>query len=255
MYKVSTGLNSERTIRTPQECSAEAQLKNVHEHLLENVGANWNYHSIATLKRQSLSKILFLDWVYKLLVGKPGVIVEFGVQWGASFNVLSCLRGMYEPYNHQRRLYGFDTFRGFPSTSEIDGDGPVKGDYGVSSAWQDLFENLLNLQRAFSPLSHIQKDFLIVGDVQSTLSQWLEENPAELIGLAIFDLDLYEPTKHALELIKPRLFKGSVLVFDELSCPYWPGETAALAEVLEINKLKLKHFPHHPNASVFEFEG
>jgi hypothetical protein len=35
-------------------------------------------------------------------------------------------------------------------------------------------------------------------------------------------------------------------VFDELNCPHFPGETQALMEVLDLNKLRLRRFPHQP---------
>ena len=48
----------------------------------------------------------------------PGCILEFGVQWGAGLPQLISLRGIYEPYNYSRHIYGFDTFEGFVNTSE-----------------------------------------------------------------------------------------------------------------------------------------
>jgi hypothetical protein len=62
--------------------------------------------------------------------------------------------------------------------------------------------------------------------------------------MAIFDMDIYKPTKDVLEKIIPRLTKGSLLVFDELSNEFWPGETLAVNEVLGLNNLSLRRFPH-----------
>ena len=42
-------------------------------------------------------------------------------------------------------------------------------------------------------------------------------------------------------------YKGSVLIFDELNCKEFPGETEALNEVLGLNKIKLNHYPHQPS--------
>jgi len=53
-----------------------------------------------------------------------------------------------------------------------------------------------------------------------------------------------KPTKDVLEKIIPRLTKGSLLIFDELNCPHFPGETAAVQEVLGLNNLTLKRHPH-----------
>jgi predicted O-methyltransferase YrrM len=58
------------------------------------------------------------------------------------------------------------------------------------------------------------------------------------------DRDLYEPTKAALEAVLPRLTAGSVLVFDELNHPEYPGETQAVQEVLGVNRLRLRRSPN-----------
>ena len=66
---------------------------------------------------------------------------------------------------------------------------------------------------------------------------------SELIpALVIFDMDLYYPTKNILKKILPRLFKGSVIVFDEINCDYCPGETQAILETLKLKEYKLRSF-------------
>lgn len=63
--------------------------------------------------RQVLSRLLYFNDLYKLLINTPGVICEFGVQFGATLSLLSNLRGIYEPFNYTRKIIGFDTFSGF----------------------------------------------------------------------------------------------------------------------------------------------
>ena len=104
--------NGEGSLRTDQEMKAVDELLNIHMSLVPRLGAGWNQHSLVTLRRQSMSRILYLDWIYNKLIGKPGVICEFGVQWGGVLSILANLRGMYEPFNHQRKIYGFDTGEG-----------------------------------------------------------------------------------------------------------------------------------------------
>jgi hypothetical protein len=43
-----------------------------------------------------------------------------------------------------------------------------------------------------------------------------------------------------LEIILPHLTKGSIIGFDELCDPNFPGETIALREVLGTNNIKIK---------------
>ena len=57
------------------------------------------------------------------------------------------------------------------------------------------------------------------------------------------DVDLYDPTKIALELLVERIPKGGIIVFDELNHEDYPGETSAVHEVLNIKNLKLERMP------------
>jgi hypothetical protein len=58
-----------------------------------------------------------------------------------------------------------------------------------------------------------------------------------------------------LQLILPRLTRGSLLVFDELNCEHFPGETQAVHEVLGLSKLALHCFPHQPYCTWAIWEG
>ncbi len=216
-------------------------------------GSQWNYHSMAFIKRQVLSRILYLDHIYKKIVNAPGVICEFGVHWGGTISTLVNLRAIHEPFNHSRKIIGFDTFSGFPEVDAKDGVQAVKGDYATSEGYEAELESLLDLHESFSPLSHMKKFQLVKGDVTETLPRWLAENPHAIVSMAIFDMDIYTPTKSALELILPRLTKGSLLVFDEANCEFFPGETQAINEVLGLNNLRLQRFPHQPFCAFAEF--
>ena len=61
------------------------------------------------------------------------MVVEFGVRWGQNMALFNAFRGMYEPYNHTRRIVGFDSFSGLQSVSHVDGDAPIAADgaYGI----------------------------------------------------------------------------------------------------------------------------
>ena len=251
MKKNSKG---EGFLRTSEEDNSIERLKEIHLNLVTRMDENWNQHSLVTLRRQTLSRILYYDWVYKKLIEKPGVICEFGVQWGGVLSLLHGLRSMYEPYNHSRKIFGFDTFSGFTNIDPKDGIFPNNGDYSVDLNYENELFEILNIHERNSPLNHIQKTFLIKGDASITINKWLLDNPSLVIGLAIFDMDIYKPTKDVLSAIKPRLFKGSVLVFDEFSCNIWPGETLAIDEVIGINNLKFIHYSHQPSCAICVIE-
>jgi len=183
--------------------------------------------------------------MYKQIVNTHGVICEFGVRWGQSLSTLSALRGIFEPFNRHRKIIGFDTFEGFKGVSAQDGEasGCTEGSFGLPDGYERYLETILGLQEALNPISHLKKFELIKGDAVETVPAYLKQHPETLISLAIFDLDIYKPTRVALEAIKPYLFKGSILVFDELCDDIFPGETLALKEVFDVADLKIERLP------------
>jgi hypothetical protein len=203
------------------------------------------------LNRQALSRIMFMNEIYSQIVEVHGVVMEFGVRWGQNLALFSSFRGMYEPYNYNRKVIGFDTFSGFPSVSPQDGCDPIVavGAYGVTENYEDYLETVLNYNEKESPLSHIKKHELVKGDATITLEKYLVDHPETIIALAYFDFDLYEPTKKCLSLIKDHLTKGSIIGFDELNWPAFPGETLALKEVFGLNRYRIRRSPLNPTPS------
>jgi len=197
------------------------------------------------LTSKNLSRILFFYEIYQQILNTHGIIIEFGVRWGQTLSILSALRGIFEPFNRHRKIIGFDTFEGFKGISHKDGSRCkcTEGSFSVSNNYEDILDKILWLQENLNPISHLKKYEIIKGDAQESIREYFHNHPETLISLAIFDFDIYNPTKHALEIIKPYLFKGSVLVFDELCDDIFPGETVALNEVLGINNLRIKRYP------------
>jgi len=205
------------------------------------------------LNRQTLSRILFMNDLYKRIVNIHGVVMEFGVRWGQNLSLFSSFRGMYEPYNYNRKIIGFDTFEGFPNVDEKDGERVSKGDYSVTSGYQDYLDAVLQYHQSESPIPHKKKYELVRGDATVTIHEYLARHPETIVSLAYFDFDIYKPTKVCLEAIKPHLTKGSILAFDELNFESFPGETIALREVLGINNYTICRDPFNPLCSFIVF--
>lgn len=235
------------SLRTSKEKDALLELREVAEDLLAKFGDEvWHRHSLVTLNASVTSRILYLDTLYRKIIDVPGVICEFGVQWGATLTQLINLRSIHEPFNHSRTICGFDTFEGFYGLDQKDGGEYREGDLYTQHEYEIKLGKILSLIESFPPLAQIEKFQLIKGDATHTIDRWLDENPHAIISMAIFDMDLYKPTKTVLEKIAPRLTKGSVLAFDELNCKMFPGETLALSEVLGLNNIRLYRSPLHP---------
>lgn len=187
----------------------------------------------------ALSRLLFMNELYQNILSVHGSIMEFGVRWGQNLALWSECRAMYEPYNHNRKIIGFDTFEGFPSVHEKDRGFAEAGDYAVVSQYEDYLKQILDYHEQENPVPHIKKYELVKGDASVQLEKYLKENPETIIAMAYFDFDIYEPTKVCLELIQSHLTRGSVIGFDELNRHDFPGETLAVKEVLGLNKYKI----------------
>jgi hypothetical protein len=208
------------------------------------------------INRQTMSRYLFFHELYQQIINVHGVVMEFGVRWGQNLALLSTFRGIYEPYNYTRKVIGFDTFGGFPSVSDKDGtDGIIKvGALKVSENYEDYLDQILTYHESESPLPHIKKYEIVKGDATETLEKYLQDHPETIIALAYIDLDLYEPTRRCLELMKGHLTRGSIIGFDELNYPQFPGETLALKEVFGLDRYSIRHSPLAPMPSYIVIE-
>jgi len=208
------------------------------------------------LTSKNLSRLLFFYEIYKKILHTHGIIVEFGVRWGQTLSLMSALRGIFEPFNRHRKIVGFDTFKGFRGLAKKDGrlNKCKNGSFSVPAHYEEYLSQILTLQEKLNPMSHLKRFELVKGDGIKTVPAYFKRHPETMISLAIFDFDIYAPTKVALKAIKPYLFKGSILVFDELCDDVFPGETIALKEVLGLNKVSVKRLPMTSRISYIEFK-
>jgi hypothetical protein len=208
------------------------------------------------LNSKNLARILFIHHLYTQMVDIPGIIIEFGTRWGQNLSLFAALRGIYDTFHRHRKIIGFDTFEGFPSIHEKDGTSTLmkQGKLGVSENYADYLRKIIECQEKDNPLSHIKKYEVIQGDAVIQFEKYLEDHPETIVALAYFDFDIYEPTKRCLELVRPRLVRGSVLGFDELNDPDSPGETVAFSEVFGLNNINLRRFRYTSRVSYFVVE-
>src|SRR5690554_3760444 len=131
------------SFRSEETKSALKDLREITEQLIPKFGdISWNKHSMVTSNVTVLSRMLYLNELYQQITDVPGVICEFGVQWGATLTQLINLRSIYEPFNHSRTIHGFDTFEGFPSVHEKDGNLYKAGDMYSQHNHEKTLENI-----------------------------------------------------------------------------------------------------------------
>jgi predicted O-methyltransferase YrrM len=116
-----------------------------------------------------------------------GLILEFGVASGATLLWLAD-----RPQMRERRLYGFDSFRGLPE---------CWASYDVGHF-------------ACDPPSVPDNVELVIGYYADTLPAFLAAH-SDNAGLIHLDCDLYRSTKTVLQLLASRIVPGTVIVMDE----------------------------------------
>lgn len=200
------------------------------------------------VRRQNLTRFLALYEIFKLISPVKGSIIECGVNHGFGTMSWAKFSAIMEPVNLTRRIYGFDTFEGFPGVSEKDRSATSQhvkeGD--LAADVHDELQSLVEIYDSTRFIGHVNKVNLVRGDAVETIPQFVEENPHLLVSLLYLDFDLYEPTKVALEHFLPRMPKGAVLAFDELDNPLWPGETLAMLETHAKRPLKIQRLDFDP---------
>jgi hypothetical protein len=196
--------------------------------------------------RQAIAKFLARYEIFKEIIDVNGSIVECGVLHGAGLLTWAKLSSIFEPANHVRKVIGFDTFEGFPSISDADrteGDSSHLVEGGLTGSPLDDVQRAVSLYDQNRPIAHIPKVELVKGDLCKTGPAYLKLNPHLVVSMLYLDLDLYEPTKVALETFLPRMPKGAVIVFDELNAKMFPGETLAVDEVLGLRNIRIRRMP------------
>jgi Macrocin-O-methyltransferase (TylF) len=202
--------------------------------------------------RQAISKFLVRYEIFRQILEVNGSIVECGVLHGAGLFTFAKLSSIFEPVNHTRKIIGFDTFEGFPGVSDEDRG---TGSSSHLSAGGLAGSNLADLERAVTlfdanrNLAHIPKVELVKGDLTVTGPEYVRKNPHLVVSLLYLDMDIYQPTKVALQTFLPRMPKGAIVAFDELNTSTFPGETIALQETIGIANLQLKRHPIDPYIS------
>lgn len=217
------------------------------EEIMNNIGL--------FLDRRILSRFLFIQELYEQIIPIHGSIFEFGVRYGQNLSLFTSLRGIHEPYNYNRKIVGFDTWEGFLDVhSKDDKKRWKKGDFAVPEGYEIFLENVLLKHEQMAPIETIKKFELVKGDASIKVKDYLKNHQETIISLAYFDFDIYQPTRDCLEAIIPYLSKGAIIGFDEINVPEWPGETAAMRELLGSGKFRIVHSKYRANAGYIVYE-
>lgn len=200
----------------------------------------------------SIQRFLARYEIMKLIKDIPGAVVEMGVCSGNGLlSLIQCHSVLQPTYNNYREFVGFDTFEGFPSVHAKDSTVSIHSQVGDFA--NNSYENIMNVLDIHGKYFYVKPNVTLVkGDVCQTIGPFLEENKHMLVSLLYLDLDIYSPTKEALEKILPRMAKGSIIAFDEINFKRFPGETIAALEVLGTKYKFVNLLGSHINYCIIE---
>jgi len=202
--------------------------------------------------RQSITRFLTRHEIFKHVLDVQGSVVEVGVLGGGSLLSWAHLSSIFEYLNYQRRIIGFDVFGDDISPSEKDETGSSLDQYRQGNMGLDSYNDIQESVEVFDMnrfLSSEPKVELIKGLAEDSIPRYLAKNPETVVSLLYLDVNLYEPTRAAIEHFFPRMPKGAVIVFDELNDRGLPGETLALIDTIGIRNLAIKRFSHDTKIS------
>jgi len=198
----------------------------------------------AYIRRRELPRFLAHYELFKNVINLPGSIVEIGVYRGASFFTWVKLLETFCPGDRYRMVYGFDQFLGLTQFTNKDCDRNAE----TYSSSAEAMRELVSIHNEDSLIPGIERCRLIEGDIIETLPRFLEEHPGLRIALLHLDVDLYAPTKAALEHLYPLVLKGGVVAFDEYGWEQWPGESTAVDEYFASKgeRPRIERYPFSP---------
>jgi hypothetical protein len=208
--------------------------------------------------RLNLARFLAHYELFKQIVDRPGVIIDLGVYRGASTFTWAKLCEIFCPTDVRKVVYGFDTFDGFPALTAEDGrQDPVQdvraGGYSGGPGIESDLRNAAAAMDEDRHLAHRPRVELVRGDVSETIPAFVARKGHGLrIALLNLDVDLYVPTRVALEQFVPLMSPGGIIVLDEYAVDTFGGESKAVDEYFEARygrRPAIRKFPWHSNPS------
>jgi hypothetical protein len=137
--------------------------------------------------------------------------------------------------DYSRKIIAFDYFSTFLN-SELS----LKSD----KQFVDSFVNAGGQPHSSEEINMIMRDKgfenyeLVQGNVLATINDYLEKKPQLRIALLHLDMDVFEPTEKALELLYSRVVIGGLVIIDDYSSV--EGASIAVDNFVKERDIKLK---------------
>lgn len=236
-----------------------------------------NLLGVDNFDRDSNSRLRFYYDHIRSKTALDGDIFEFGVFKGASLIAAALI---LKEIGSNKKVYGFDSFDGFPSYSEYDDLNAFYKFRGevfseeflaererflsvktmltgiedfdpVTIASSGAFEST-SRESVFKKIEYFGLDniTLVEGDFKETVPNFFSDNQNVRISAANIDCDLYDGYKSVLSVVYDRLVPGGYANLDEYYSFKYPGAKIACDEFFKDSGIE----PIRNKARVGEFE-
>lgn len=210
----------------------------VRKDIFESIG-KYAYSTIDTLQNS------YFIGRHIALNNIPGDIMECGLGAGANFAAM--IRGFIESNDKNRLInfWGFDSFEGIqlagPKDTSQPGIGEIKHDVNVPAEQLLVSSGItsVSIEQVRANLSRweipMHKVSLVKGWIQNSLPGQIDN--IERLAVLRLDMDIYDPTKFALENLWDKVSPGGFVIIDDWALD---GARIAVEEFFASRKIKLK---------------
>lgn len=208
----------------------------------------WNILEIKNVNASPIN--VYYDFLRDYHEAIEGDIVEYGVYRGASLLSTALL---LKAWGSRRKVYGFDSFSGFPPRhvnddqarfQELFERGEINQEHWEWVQFKIECEKLSPREHSFDKTSLdflnrridlFQLDNVVI--VEGNLSHNTRDLPPKIMA-CLYDCDLYEPYALTLPEVWERTERHGMLYFDEYYSLKYPGPRIAVNEFCRQNGLK-----------------
>ena len=136
-------------------------------------------------RTRDLTRFLLREKLMQKILHVPGAIFECGVHWGGGVSSWLHLSEIYEPVAFTRRIFAFDTFKGFPDikSEDISREYISKpGNFSVGDS-ADHVKNTLKAIEKSRKITNVTRLTIVEGDVRRTIKKTLKSDHSISIAL------------------------------------------------------------------------
>jgi O-methyltransferase len=171
------------------------------------------YHQ---LNLGNIGRVMYWQNFFNMVKDVEGDIVECGIGRGRSLLIIAAINRMLDTkHGGQRKIFGYDSFAGFPEPTAEDESprNPKKGEWSTSPSGRYTYSE------------EFMKMVIESGDVAATditltkgyFADSLVNHPDKPIALLHIDGDLYRSYMSTLEHLFTKVARGGIIVFDDFS--------------------------------------